>query len=128
MEIKKVAKIHVYHISIDEEDEQCVQLIETIELKEDTIDSIVERAMEFTDLIIEEEDLRKHVQTSMETPGVEALQITLGKAIPCGNADVIEWGKYGAPNEISELLIEWETKIEVIVGGQKFALPAVRVV
>lgn len=128
MEISKVAKINVYHSSVDEEGNQKTMLLTTEEWKENTVDSIVKRAVGLTDLIVDENTIRQHVQTSMEVPGVEALQITSGKAIPCGNSDSIEWGKHGAPDEICELLIEWETNIEVIVGGKKFALPAVRVV
>ena len=130
MEIRKVARIGTYHVTINkrgevEEGSRSESQIKVIEYK--NLDDLVCQIMNMNDLIVNEETVYEYAKQGIQYPGVVPLQIASGKDIASGNSDAIEWSKHGAPEQITDFWIDHETDIQVMVGGQIFEMPAVRV-
>ena len=125
MEIKKVCKVEVFHLGPDEDN---VSHVSTETLSGETSSKLISEVFKKYDgLDISEEELQSYIQKAMHTPGMDPITLWEGEPIPNTHNDAMNWAHYGFPTELVKLHIDHVTDITVIVGGQEFSMPAVRV-
>lgn len=116
MEIRKVPRINVIHITGDESGFVTSEILSDVNTEND----IVSKLLTMDDLIVGEKELRTYVEKALVTPGLPAITISNGEAIPVTSTDAAEWERYGTPTEIVDFFITHEADIEVIINGMKF--------